>query len=161
MFIAQYPAKKKAERLYSISHNDMFKCSCPGTWDLNRSCAMNPRKKVGEDPIWNHGELPPSELIESLHLERVAINQDEFSRAEWFWNRRPKLVCENLIFLFCYIVVFVCLLYLVPESFPPLLVWIFVGVSCVFVDCVRLDGSRTEYESSIKRVFAHLSESDN
>jgi hypothetical protein len=45
--------------------------------------------------------------------------------------------------------------------FPSRLVWMLVGVSCIFVDCVRLDGWRTEYESSIKRVFAHLSKRDN
>ncbi len=127
---------------------------------LNRSCFMNSRKKVGADPIWNHDELPPRKLIESLHLERAAINQDEFSRAEWFWNRRPKLVFENLCPLFCYIVVFVCLLYLVPESIAALLVWMLLGVSCVFVDCVRLGVWRAEYESSIKRVVSHLSERD-
>ena len=122
---------------------------------------MNRRKKVGADSIWNHGELPPSELLESFHAGRATLNQDEFSRAEWFWNRRPKLVCANVVFLLSYIIVFACLLYLVPESFPPLLVWVLTGLSCVLVDCLHLEGWKTEYKSSIKRVVARLSKRNN
>ena len=56
---------------------------------------MQPRKKVGADPIRNYDELSPADLIQSLNFERTVINQDEFSRAEWFWNRRPKVLFEN------------------------------------------------------------------
>ena len=118
---------------------------------LPLSCFMYPRKKAGADPLWNCDELPPGDLLKSLHLERAAINQDEFARAEWFWNRRPKILCENWMFFLCYIVVFVCLVYLVPESIPLLLVWMVAGISCAFVDGVRLDRWRNEYRSSIKR----------
>jgi len=68
---------------------------------------MQPRKKVGVDPTRNYDELSPADLIESLILERAIIDQDEFSRAKWFWNRRPKVLFENLIFLFGYTIVFV------------------------------------------------------
>ena len=59
---------------------------------------MYPGKKVGADPIWDYRELCPADLIDALHLEHAAINQEEFLRAQWFSNRRPKLLCENLIF---------------------------------------------------------------
>ena len=118
---------------------------------------MYPRKIVGADSTWNY-DVPPRALIKSFHLERAPINQDEFSRAEWFWNRRPNVLCENLTCFFCYIIVFVCLLYCVPESVPLLLVWMVAGVSCAFIDCVRLDRWRNEYRSSIKRAIVHLLE---
>ena len=118
---------------------------------------MYPRKKVDADLIWNYDELPPADLIKSLHLERAAISQDEFSRAEWFWNRRPKVLSRSLMFFFCYLTVVVCLFYYVPETIPLLLVWIVAGASCAFVDHIRLNQWRNEYESSIKRVLLHLS----
>jgi hypothetical protein len=111
---------------------------------------MSPRKTVSAVSIY--GERPPGEVIKSLHLERAAINQDEFSRAEWFWNRRPKVICETLTFYFRYIVVFFFLLYLVPKNVPSFPLWFVAGVSCAFVDCVRIDRWRNEYKSSIKRV---------
>jgi hypothetical protein len=117
------------------------------------SVLMHPKKKVGANPIRNCDELSPTDLMESLNLERAVINQDEFSRAEWFWNRRPKVLSENLIFLFCYTIVFVCLLYRVPESCPLLLAWTVAGTSAALVEWFRLDRWRTEYQASIKRVL--------
>ena len=117
---------------------------------------MSPRKTVSAASIYD--ERPPGEVIKSLHLERAAVNQDEVSRAEWFWNRRPKVLCETLTFYFCYIVVFLFLLYLVPKNIPSFLLWFVAGVSCAFVDCVRIDRWRNDYKSSIKRVMVHRSE---
>jgi hypothetical protein len=139
---------------YNISYIDII--STDLLVALNNSHIMYPRKTVGADAIYD--ELPPGDVIKSLHLERAAINQDEFSRAEWFWNRRPKLLCETLTFYFCYIVVFCCLFYLVPKNVPLVLLWFVAGVGCAFVDCVRIDRWRNEYKSSIKRVILHRSE---
>ena len=116
---------------------------------------MYPRKIVGADSPCNY-DVPPSALIKSFHLERSSIRPDELTRAEWFWNRRPKILCENLACVFCYIIVSLCLLYRVPESVPLLLVWMVAGVSCAVVDSVRLYRWRNEYRSSIKRAIAHL-----
>jgi hypothetical protein len=117
---------------------------------------MSPRKTVSAVSFYAEG--PPGEVIKSLHLERAAINQDEFARAEWFWNRRPKALCETVTFYFCYIVVFFSLLYLVPKSVPSFLLWFVAGVSCAFVDCIRIDWWRNDYKSSIKRVIVHRSQ---
>ena len=119
---------------------------------------MYPRKKAGADPIWNYDELSPADLIESLQLEPDLINQKEFSRVEWFWSRRPKLLCENLVLFFCYLTVLVCLFYFIPQTISLLLVWVVAGASCAFVDFVRLNRWRNEYGSSIKRVIVHLRE---
>jgi hypothetical protein len=119
---------------------------------------MYPRKEAGGDPVWKYEELPPAALIESLNLEPAAIDQDEFGRAEWFWSRRPKVLSESVSFFFFYLTVAVCLFYLVPDTIPFLLVWLAAGASCAFVDHIRLDRWRNEYESTIKRVVIHPSE---
>ena len=119
---------------------------------------MYPRKKIGADLIWNFGELPPADLIKSMRLERAAINHDEWSRAEWFWDRRPKVLSHSPVICFCYLTVVVCLFYYVPETIPLLLLWIVAGTACVFIDQLRLNRWRNEYESSIKRVLIGLSE---
>jgi hypothetical protein len=72
-------------------------------------------------------------------------------------DRRPKVLCANLILLFSYILILVCLLYFLPESAPVLLVWLVVGGTGVMVDCFRLDRWRREYELSIKRLILFLS----
>jgi hypothetical protein len=119
---------------------------------------MYSRKKIESDAIWTYEELPPAALIKSLHLESAAIDQDEFSRAEWFWSRRPKVVSESLTFFFVYLTVAVCLFYLIPDSIWFLLLWIVAGVSWGSIDHIRLHQWRTEYESSIKGIVTHLSE---
>ena len=119
---------------------------------------MYPRKEAGGDPVWKYEELPPAALIESLNLEPAAIDQDEFGRAEWFWSRRPKVLSESVSFFFFYLTVAVCLFYLLPGSIPFLLLWVVAGASCAFVDGIRLNRWRKEYESSITRVVIHLSE---
>jgi hypothetical protein len=119
---------------------------------------MHSRKKVEADPIWRYEELPPAALIKSLHLEPTTVDQDEFSRAEWFWSRRPKVLSESLSFFFLYLTVAVCLFYLVPDTIWFLLLWLIAGVSCASIDCICLNRWRTEYESSINRIVIHLSE---
>ena len=115
---------------------------------------MYPQKKVGADSFWNCDELSPADLIKSLPVERAVVNQDEFSRAEWFGNRRPKVLFKNLICLFCYVIVLVCLFYSVPESWLSLVVWVIAGASCSFVEWLRFDHWRNEYASSLKRILS-------
>ena len=118
---------------------------------------MHPRKKIGADTVWNCDEMPPAELIESLHLESATIDQHEFSRAEWFWRRRPGILFTNFMVIFSYLTVAVCLFYYLPQTVLLLFAWIGAGVSCVFVDYIRLSRWRNEYGSSIKRAI-HLSD---
>jgi hypothetical protein len=118
---------------------------------------MHPRKNIGADNVWNCDEMPPAELIESLHLESGKIDQQKFSRAEWFWRRRPGILFTNLMVIFSYLTVAVCLFYYLPQTVLLLVAWIGAGVSCVFVDYFRLSRWRNEYGSSIKRAI-HLSD---
>jgi hypothetical protein len=117
---------------------------------------MYPGRKVGGDPVWNCPELCPADLMESLDLNAGLANQDELSRAEWFWDRRPTVLCADVLVLFSYILVFVCLLYFLPECAAPLLAWLLVGAGGVAIDFVRLNRWRKEYELSIKRLILHL-----
>ncbi len=119
---------------------------------------MYSRKNFEADPNWKYEELPPAALIRSLHLEPTAVDQDAFSRAEWFWSRRPKVLSESLSFFFFYLSVAVCLLYLIPDTIWFLLLWIVIGVSCGAIDNIRLNRWRTEYESSIAGIVIHLLE---
>jgi hypothetical protein len=118
---------------------------------------MYPRKKVDAPSVWSCDEPSPADLIESLQLEQGAIDQDDFSRAEWFWNRRPRILCANLVFLFFYLIVIVCLFYFIPETTVFLIFWIGVGAICVFMDSIRLRRWRIEYELSISRIIDRLS----
>jgi hypothetical protein len=121
---------------------------------------MQPPKKIGVDPTRNYDELAPADLVESLNFERAVLDQDEFSRTEWFWNRRPKVLLENPAFLFCYTIVFVCLLYGAPESCPLLFIWTVAGASGAFAEWFRLDRWRNEYQSSTKRVLLQSRKTD-
>lgn len=125
-------------------------------WEVFPFSTVYPRKTVSAVPMWTFQELCPLDLIKSLHLEQAAINPEELLRAQWFWDRRPKLLCENLISLLFCVLVFGSLLCLLPESAPALVIWMVAWMSCAFVDCLRLDQWRKEYESSIKRAILHL-----
>jgi hypothetical protein len=117
---------------------------------------MSRPKTFGVDCIYD--KQTPGDVIKSLHLDRAAINQDEYSRAEWFWKRRPKALCETLTFYFCYIAVFVCLLCLVPQNVLLFILWFVAAVIFGITDCIRVDRWRNEYKSSIKRAVVHLLE---
>ena len=119
---------------------------------------MHPRNNIGADPISNWDELRPAGLIDSLHLKGAAINQPEFSRVEWFWRRRPKILCADPVIVFCYLTIVVCLFFYLPQTALLFLVSIAAGTSCVLVDNCRLTRWRNEYESSIKRAIIRLSD---
>jgi hypothetical protein len=117
---------------------------------------MYSRKKAEVDLIWKYEELPPGALMESLHLEPARVDQDELSRAEWFWSKRPKVLSESLSFIFFYLIVFSSLSYFVPSTVSVLLLWVVAGATCASVDRIRLDRWRNEYESSMERIVIHL-----
>jgi hypothetical protein len=118
---------------------------------------MHSRKKVDADLNWKYEELPPATLIKSLQLEPTVVEQDAFSRAEWFGGRRPIVLSESLSFFFFYLTVLACLLYLVPDTLLFVPLWIVAGASCAYGDRIRLNRWRNDYESSIKRVVIYTS----
>ena len=91
---------------------------------------MRQRKKFDGDPISNWDDFPPADLIETLRLKSTTTDKHEIARVEWFWRRRPKILCANLVFAFSYLSVLVCLFYYLPQTIFLLLVWIGAGSSC-------------------------------
>ena len=134
------------------SHNALDECKGVSKY----ISVMYSRKKVRAASIWKYEELPPADLLKSLHLGQAPISHSEFLRAAWFWNRRPKVLSESVVFFLCCLTVFVGLLYYFPEPIPLLVVWIVAGASCASVDRIRLNRWRNEYESSITRLIIHL-----
>jgi hypothetical protein len=117
---------------------------------------MYPGKKIGANLIWNCPELCPTNLIESFHLNADLVNQDELLRAEWLWSRRPTVLCADMLVMFSYILVFVCLLYLLQECAAPFPAWLLLGAGGLAIDCFRPKRRRREYELSIRRLILHL-----
>jgi hypothetical protein len=119
---------------------------------------MYARKRVSAIAPWRYEEVPPADLIKSLHLGGVAIDQGDLSRAEWFWDRRPRVLSGNFAFVFCYLALFVFLLCLIPDTIPLLGALILAGAVCSFIESIRYDRWRNDYESSITRIIVRLSE---
>ncbi|MBV8215010.1 MAG: hypothetical protein JOZ08_17525, partial [Verrucomicrobia bacterium] len=42
------------------------------------------------EPKWKYEELSPARLLERLNLLEYPRENDEFARANWFWDRRPR-----------------------------------------------------------------------
>jgi hypothetical protein len=119
---------------------------------------MDSRNNVCAELIRQCGNLPPAALFKSLRLEPTEIDEQELSRAEWFWWRRPNLLFASVWFIAFYFIVLGCLFYMVPGTIWLVLLWILAGASCASIDCMRLDQWRDEYASSIKRIVMRLSE---
>ena len=86
---------------------------------------MHQREKFDGDSISNCDDFSPADLIETLRLKSTTIDQHEIARVEWFWRRRPKILCANLVFAFSYLNVLVCLflLFAADNLFTPCLDW--------------------------------------
>jgi hypothetical protein len=41
---------------------------------------------------WKYEAFSPVQILEQLNLDTCQQNNDELVRAEWFWNRRPRLL---------------------------------------------------------------------
>jgi hypothetical protein len=41
---------------------------------------------------WKYGQLSPVQLLKELKVDECRADKDELARAEYFWNRRPRLL---------------------------------------------------------------------
>ena len=130
----------------------------PNLWPLSIFYFMYPRKKGDADVIRKCDEFAPADVMKALHLKEEVISKDELSRAEWFWNRRPNVLCDKWTFVSCFVIGFFCFLYFVPTNVPACLVWIVAGLSFAGVESVRLTRWQMEYKASIKRVIVYVPE---
>ena len=144
--------------LYNISYSDRLRKQIPARCAVPNYWIMYARQTVSAIAPWRYEELPPADLIKSLHLEGAAIDHDDLLRAEWFWDRRPRVLSGNLTVVFCYLALFVFLLCLIPDTIPLLGGLMLAGAVFSFIEGIRHDRWRNDYESSITRIVARLSE---
>jgi hypothetical protein len=120
------------------------------TTKLNLIVLCSKAEKENAVKRWRFPELPPCNLLRSLHYDIRDVSYAEFVRAKWMWTRKPKSFLGDgpSILVFIGLV-----LLLVPYAGIMLaLVWCFAMLLVVAKDAVRLIRWRYEYESSIARV---------
>jgi hypothetical protein len=108
-------------------------------------------RDLEHDQCWKYGQLPPVQLLEKLELDERPTDQDELARAEYFWNRRPRLL--PVISYIAWLTVALGLpfwLFIVPAIGYPLLIATAVVVDTEIVRSVRW---RRQYELSIDRLI--------
>jgi hypothetical protein len=103
---------------------------------------------------WKYPKFPPAELRELSDIPDSAIDPSERTRAEWFWNRRPRfLFNESIVFFISYVTVGACLIYQLPSTIAGGLLWIVAGLIAALADFWRSKRWRSDYESSIARML--------
>jgi hypothetical protein len=103
-----------------------------------------------DEPHWKYESSSPVQILEQLNLDTWRQNNDELVRAEWFWNRRPRLLRATS----CVVWLLAALglpfwLFIIPAIGIPLLIISAVAVETEIVQSVRW---RRQYELSIDRL---------
>jgi len=100
---------------------------------------------------WKYEELSPARLLERLNLLEYSREHDEFARANWFWDRRPRaLTIASYLVWFIVIVGLSFWLIIVPVIGLPLIV---ISLMMVNIDIVQSLRWRRPYELSIDRLI--------
>jgi hypothetical protein len=126
----------------------------PERFDLTKRL-VRVLRDIEHDQCWKYGQLPPVQLLAKLKLDGRPTDQDELKRAEYFWNRRPRLL--PIISYIAWLVVALGLpfwLFTVPALGYPLLIISAVIVNTEIVQSVRW---RRQYELGIDRLVQTLS----
>jgi hypothetical protein len=104
-----------------------------------------------DDPAWKYEELSPVRLLEKLELQTYPTDTAELARANWFWNRRPRLLPVTSYILWLIVALGLPLwLFIVPTAGVPLLIISAVTIDTEIVRSVRW---RRQYEVSIDRLI--------
>ena len=103
-----------------------------------------------DEQHWKYESSSPVQILEQLNLDTWRQNNDELVRAEWFWNRRPRLLRATS----CVVWLLAALglpfwLFIIPAIGIPLLIISAVAVETEIVQSVRW---RRQYELSIDRL---------
>jgi hypothetical protein len=100
---------------------------------------------------WKYEELSPARLLERLNLLEYSIENDEFARANWFWNRRPRLLTTASYLVWLIVIVGLPFwLFIFPVIGLPLIV---ISLMMVNIDIVQSSRWRRQYELSIDRLI--------
>lgn len=107
-------------------------------------------RDLQEHSDWKYEELPPILLLEKSKLHRDPTNLDELARADWFWDRRPRLHF-TVSWVIGFLVAFGLPLWLfyLPWIGVPLIVMAVIVANTETVRSVRW---RRQYELSIDRL---------
>jgi hypothetical protein len=100
---------------------------------------------------WKYQELSPARLLERLNLLEYSRENDEFSRANWFWARRPRVLTMTSYLVWLIVIVGLPFwLFIVPVIGLPLIV---ISLMIVNIDIVQSSRWRRQYELSIDRLI--------
>ena len=103
------------------------------------------------DQKWKYEELSPARLLERLNLLEYSGENDEFTRANWFWTRRPRVLtmASHLVWLIV-IAGLPFWLFILPVIGLPLIVILLMMVNIDVVQSLRW---RRQYELSMDRLI--------
>src|SRR5215467_6844891 len=100
---------------------------------------------------WKYEELSPARLLERLNLLEYSGENDEFTRANWFWGRRPRVLTTASCLVWLIVVAGLPFwLFIVPVIGLPLIV---ISLMMVNIDIVQSLRWRRQYELSIDRLI--------
>jgi hypothetical protein len=108
-------------------------------------------RDLEDNQCWKYDQLSPVQLLEKLELDECRADKDELARAEYFWNRRPRLL--PIISYVAWLIVAFGLpfwLFIVPAIGYPLITISAVVVNTEIVRSVRW---RRQYELAIDRLI--------
>ena len=70
---------------------------------------------------WHYEKLPPVQLLKNLKLNDYPMDSDELARAEWMWNRAPRVLLATSSVLWLILVFGMPFLVRISEVELPLL----------------------------------------
>jgi hypothetical protein len=100
---------------------------------------------------WKYEELSPARLLEKLKLLEYSREDDELTRANWFWARRPRVLTTASYLVWLIVIVGLPFwLFIVPVIGLPLIVISLMMVNIYILQSLRW---RRQYELSIDRLI--------
>ena len=63
---------------------------------------------------WKFPELPPRAILKTIHLDKRWLNDFEFRRAQWLWERRPALILGEDWRVYALVIIITLSLFLIP-----------------------------------------------
>ena len=101
---------------------------------------------------WRFPELSPVQLQQSLDIRW--IDRGEYTRAEWMWSRKPRLILGEGGLGYAILIFVALLLLLVPKIGVFLTTgWCISMLAAIARDVVRSIRWRRDYEVSITRIM--------
>ena len=108
-------------------------------------------KDSQDNQHWKYEQLSPVKLLERSKRHRYPPDNDELVRANWFWNRRPRLHQATSCTVWFIVALGLPLwLFMFPAIGVPLII---VAAVNAYTEIVRSVRWRRQYERSIDRLI--------